>query len=108
MVVRSATMQKENKSQIIRTHGVMGGRSRISGHRIRVQDVAHWYKLGMSPDEIASELDLTLGQVHAALSYYFDHLDEIRRDIEEDRKIVAASKRRDPSKLQAKLKAMRA
>jgi uncharacterized protein (DUF433 family) len=107
MVVRTALAQKHIKSIIIRTPGVMGGRPRVDGHRIRVQDVAHWYKLGMSPDEIASELDLTLGQVHGALSYYFDHIAEIRRDLEEDRRIVAASKKRHPSKLQARLKAMR-
>lgn len=105
MVVRSAVAQKERKSHIVRTPGVMGGRPRIDGHRIRVQDIAHWYKTGMSPDEIATEFDLSLGQVHSALAYYFDHIEEIRRDIEEDQKLFAAFKKRYPSKLQAKLKA---
>ena len=107
MVVRHTVAQKENKSYIVRTSGVMGGRPRIDGHRIRVQDIADWSKSGMSPDEIADEFDLTLGEVHAALSYYFDHIEEIRRDVEKDRKFVAEMKKLHPPKLQAKLKELR-
>ena len=107
MVVRHAVAQKKFKPYIVQTPGVMGGRPRIDGHRIRVQDVAHWDKMGMSPDDIASEFDLTLAQVYAALSYYFDHIEEIRRDVEKDRKFVAMMKKRDPSKLEAKLRALR-
>ncbi|MBI5034833.1 MAG: DUF433 domain-containing protein [Chloroflexi bacterium] len=107
MVVRHAVVQKKPKTYIVRTPGVMGGRPRIDGHRIRVQDVAHWSKSGMSPDEIANQFDLTLAEVHAALSFYFDHIEEIRRDVEKDRKFVATMKKRYPSKLEAKLKALR-
>ena len=45
---------------IIREHieitpGVCGGKPRIAGHRIKVQDIAIWHeKLGLSPDEIVS------------------------------------------------------
>lgn len=107
MVVRNAIAKKEQKSYIVRTPAVMGGRPRIDGHRIRVQDIAHWSKSGMSPDEVADEFDLTLGEVHAALSYYFDHIEEIRRDVEKDRKFVAEMKKLYPSKLQVKLKELR-
>jgi hypothetical protein len=38
--------------------------------------------MGMSPDEIVSEYPtITLSDVHAALAYYFDHRDEVDRDI---------------------------
>ncbi|MBI3914673.1 MAG: DUF433 domain-containing protein [Chloroflexi bacterium] len=97
------------KSYVAKTRGVAGGRPRIAGHRIRVQDVAMASeRMGLSPDEIADEYELTLGEVYAALSYYFDHRAEIRRDIERDRKVVALSKKLHPSKLHAKLRAERA
>jgi uncharacterized protein (DUF433 family) len=35
------------------TPGVCGGKPRIAGHRIKVQDIVIWYEeMGMSPDEI--------------------------------------------------------
>jgi uncharacterized protein (DUF433 family) len=35
------------------TPDICGGKPRIAGHRIRVQDIAIWYEhLSMSPDEI--------------------------------------------------------
>jgi hypothetical protein len=37
----------------------------------------------MSPTEIAEQFHLTLGEVHAALAYYYDHKDEIDRQISE-------------------------
>ena len=69
--------------RIVVTPGVRGGKPRIAGHRITVADVAIWYeRMGMSPDEIVSEYPtITLSDVHAALSYYFDHRDEVDREI---------------------------
>jgi hypothetical protein len=51
-----------------------------------VRRIVGWYKLGLSPDEIASEIPhLTLAQVHAALTYYHANREEIERDmVEED------------------------
>jgi hypothetical protein len=45
--------------------------------------LAIWHeRMGMSPDEIVSEYStITLSDVHAALAYYFDHRDEIDRQI---------------------------
>jgi uncharacterized protein (DUF433 family) len=63
-------------------------RAYIAGTRIRVQDIYAYAEIqGLSSDEIVEQLPhLTLGQVHAALSYFFDHreqiLDEIRQDDE--------------------------
>ena len=65
-------------AHIVSTPGVCGGSPRIEGTRIRVADVSiyaimhHW-----SVEKIADELELTPGQIHAALSYYYDHKDEI-------------------------------
>lgn len=84
---------------IVSTPGTCGGRPRIAGSRIRVQDVASWYESeGMSPDEIvATYPQLSLGEVHAALAYYYDHLDEIRRDVADDETLVAEMKASGPA-----------
>jgi uncharacterized protein (DUF433 family) len=62
-------------AHIVQTPGVCGGKPRIDGRRIRVQDVAvNYERLGMTPDEICDAYPgLTLGEVHAALAYYYDH-----------------------------------
>ncbi|MCS4114611.1 uncharacterized protein (DUF433 family) [Salinibacter ruber] len=58
--------------RIEQTEGICGGKPRISGHRITVQDIVVWHERGgWSVDEIASEYDLSLADVYAALAYYF-------------------------------------
>jgi uncharacterized protein (DUF433 family) len=61
-------------------------RAFITGTRVRVQDVAVMAeRQGLTPDEIVQALPhLTLGQVHAALSYYFDHRSEIVEELASD------------------------
>ena len=57
----------------------------IAGTGLTVSRIAGWYKLGMTPDEIALEYPhLTLAQVHAALAYYHVNRDEIETDIAEE------------------------
>jgi uncharacterized protein (DUF433 family) len=67
------------------TPGVCGGKPRIAGHRIKVQDIVIWHeRMGMSPDEIIyHHPSITLADVYAALTYYHDHREEIRQQIEE-------------------------
>ncbi|HEO66161.1 MAG TPA: DUF433 domain-containing protein [Spirochaetes bacterium] len=83
------------------TKGVCGGKPRIAGHRIRVQDIAILYeKLGMSQNEIVSRYpSITLADIHAALTYYYDHRDEIEKDIRKGDALVAELKKRFPSKI---------
>ena len=42
----------------------------------------------MSVDEIATEYDLTLSEVYAALAYYHDHREEIDESIRADTAFV--------------------
>lgn len=89
---------------IVKDEKVCGGRACIQGRRIRVQDIAcysEWW--GWTPDRIASELELTLAQVHTALAYYFDHLDEIREEIKAELSTYQKGKESAPSKLSLKL-----
>src|SRR5206468_126129 len=86
--------------------GARGPKARIAGHRVRVQDVVIWYeKLGMSPDEILHHYPtLTLGDVHAALAYYWDHHDEIERAIAEEHAFTEELRRHSTGPLEEKLK----
>src|SRR6266849_2866147 len=58
---------------------VLGGRACIDETRIRVLDIVEALNQGCPPELIRSlfAVPLTLGQVHASLSYYDDHPDEI-------------------------------
>jgi uncharacterized protein (DUF433 family) len=61
---------------------VRGGRPRIAGTGVTVQRVVGWYKLGLSPEEIAERVGhLSLAQVHAALAYYHANREAIEADI---------------------------
>jgi uncharacterized protein (DUF433 family) len=98
-----------SSDRIVKTPGTCGGRARIAGHRVRVLDIVGWHEhQGMSPDEIVAQFpSLTLADVHTALAYYFDHVEDIRAEMREERSIVEASRRDNPSLLQAKLKQSR-
>jgi uncharacterized protein (DUF433 family) len=101
----NTVMESVITEHIESTPGVCGGRPRIAGHRIRVQDIVVWHEaLGLSPDEIVSQHpEITLADVHAALAYYHDHREEIRHQIAEDDAVAAATKAHTPSKLAQKL-----
>src|SRR3990172_3164400 len=72
---------------IVQTPNIRGGQPHIAGTGVTVRRIVGWYKLGLSPEEIAAEIPhLTLAQVHAALAYYHANREEIETDIaaEED------------------------
>ena len=86
------------------TPGIAGGKPRIAGHRITVENFVIWHeRMGKCADEIASEYDLTLADVYAALAYYYDHRAEIDKTMEESKAFVEALRRTTPSKLLEKL-----
>jgi uncharacterized protein (DUF433 family) len=63
---------------------IRGGRPKIAGTGLTVSRIAIWYKMGMTPEEIALEYPhLTLAQVHGALACYHINRDEIEADIAE-------------------------
>jgi uncharacterized protein (DUF433 family) len=95
----SRTEESSLQDRIVTTPGVRGGKPRIAGHRITVSDVAIWHeRMGMSPDEIVSEYPtIALSDVHAALAYYFDHRDEVDREILESEKFAEQHRAGAPS-----------
>lgn len=78
---------------------VLGGRPVIAGHRIGVIHIATWVHQGMTPAEIADLYALSLAEVHAALTYYYDHQADLDRQAAEDDARLAAYAANDRSPL---------
>jgi len=80
------------------TPGSCGGKPRIAGTRIRVQDIVAWHEMqGMSPDEIvAGYPHITLADVHAALAYYHAHKEDIHRHMREEEQFVRRMRKETP------------
>ena len=91
--------------RITKIPGICGGKACIAGHRVRVMDIVLRHEdLGLSPDEILAVFpDLSLSDVHAALTYYFDNVDEIRNDVRRNDEIAEELRSTFPSKLKMKL-----
>jgi len=64
---------------------ICGGRPIIKGTRVSIANIAGYYLMGLSPEEIQRELPhLHLAQIYDAIAYYLDHRETIDRDREED------------------------
>ncbi len=95
---------KALNEHIVATPGVLGGKPRIAGRRISVQHVVTWHEqMGWSADYIASEFDLSLADIYAALAYYYDHKEEIDDRKRADDAFVEEMMRDAPSLVTQKL-----
>jgi uncharacterized protein (DUF433 family) len=91
----------------LRPSRVVGDRAFIAGTRVSVEDIYLRHEMGgQSPDEIVESLPhLTLAQIHAALSYAFLHLDEIRQQLKEGNDAIEQFRQANgPGPLEKKLK----
>jgi uncharacterized protein (DUF433 family) len=80
-----ATAAKVVYAHIVKEPGYCGGKAAIDNTRVRVNNVVFLHKQGKAADEIIAEYpDLALAQVHAALTYYYDHQDEIEAELAAD------------------------
>jgi uncharacterized protein (DUF433 family) len=76
-------MSTEVGTLLVRSPDICGGRLRIEGTRMTVNQVVVWYKQGYTPEEIADQYPhLTLAQVYTALAYYHANREEIESDLE--------------------------
>lgn len=67
------------------TPGICGGRARIAGTRVPVHRVAHYYRLGYSPEEMLPLLNsLSLAQIHAGLAHTLANPEEIENALREE------------------------
>lgn len=79
---------------------VLGGKPRIAGRRIAVAQIVIWHEwMGRSADEIATEYDLTLSDVYAALAYYYNHQTEVDESIKASRALADSMREQTPSKI---------
>jgi uncharacterized protein (DUF433 family) len=80
--VESVPAAVEIGSLITRSPGICGGRPRINGTGVSVRRIVVWYKLGLSPEEIAERIGHpSLAQVHAALAFYHANRDQIEAEL---------------------------
>ena len=82
----------------------------IAGTTMKVVElVLDHLAYGWSPEELHFQHpDLTLGQIHSALAYYWDHKAELDYDIEQRLQVVDQLRQAIPSRLLAeRLKACR-
>jgi uncharacterized protein (DUF433 family) len=75
---------KTEHPHIVRLDGVCGGEPIIDGLRVTVRHVAVLHRRGETILEIAEALGISEAQVFHALSYFFDHRDEILALITEE------------------------
>jgi uncharacterized protein (DUF433 family) len=74
---------------------VLRGRACIDDTRIRVLDIVQLLNEGKKPEEMLDvfAVPLTLAQVHAALTYYYDHPEEIEESYKESERWEAEYER---------------
>ena len=103
----SSTIQSPVRTCIESQPSVCGGKPCVVGTRVRVQDVFVWHELqGQSADEIVSRFtQLTMADVDAALSYYWDHRDEIQHEMQAESDLVTRLRQQSVSPLAEKLAA---
>ena len=71
--------------------GICSGSPIIRGTRTSVANIAGFYLMGMTAEEIQRELPhLSLAQVFDALAFYLDHREEIDRELRQDREEVVS------------------
>lgn len=80
----AATVQT-TYAHITKQTGVCGGKAAIDNTRVRVADVVWLHKEGHKPEQILTTYpQLSLAQVHAALTYFYDHPEEIEATLVAD------------------------
>jgi uncharacterized protein (DUF433 family) len=79
--------------------GVQGGCPVIKGTRFPITSILQNYRRGLSVEEILHEFPhLTAAQVHDALSYYYDHQEQIDQRLAELTNLAQAMTRHPPTK----------
>lgn len=73
----STTTEEDADGYIVKTDGVLGGKPRLTGHRLSVLDVVELLHAGYVTADIVKELSITPDEVHAARRYYEGHSEEM-------------------------------
>jgi uncharacterized protein (DUF433 family) len=66
---------------IVTTADTRHGVPRVEGTRITVIDVyKHVVEFGKDPAEVAAKFDISMGEVHEALAYYYNNAEEMQAE----------------------------
>lgn len=77
-VKTSAPVQRTEHPHIVKSANIAGGMPRVEGTRFSVLMVRNMIDSGMSPDYVVANFPpLSRAQIHDALSYSYDHPDEL-------------------------------
>lgn len=72
-------------SLITSTPGIKGGTPHIAGTGVTVRTIVRWHGLGLEPEQIATRIGhISLGQVHAALAFYYANKEMMDREMAEE------------------------
>lgn len=85
--MKMAVNRKETKHfHIAINKNICGGTPIVKGTRISVANIAGYYLMGLSPEEIQRELPhLSLVQIFDAMAFYLDHRQMIDKELEKNR-----------------------
>ena len=86
-------MQKLDYRNIEQDTSRCGGQPVVGGTRIRVATILSCYRQGMCVEEVVQQFPtLKPADVHDALAYAYDHMDEIESDLAEDDEAAVKSR----------------
>jgi uncharacterized protein (DUF433 family) len=85
MVGASKMITVHSIETIVSDPHIRGGQPIIAGTNLRVSDLvaSHIYR-GLAPEALAVNFNLVLGQVYAALAFYYQHKAEIDEQMRAD------------------------
>jgi uncharacterized protein (DUF433 family) len=70
---------------IARTPGIKGGAPHIAGTGVTVRTIVRWHHSGLEPERIAARIGhISLGQVHAALAFYYANKEMMDREMADE------------------------
>jgi uncharacterized protein (DUF433 family) len=74
-----------------------GLKAMIKGSRVAVSTIVGYVRIGESPESIAQSVlpHLTLAQIHDALSYYYEHQDEIDTELHQNTEAASQARLRE-------------
>lgn len=89
--------KKINHPHIVRHKDYCGGSPVIEGTKFPVRSIVNYVlRQGLSPEEVVGEFShLTLAQVYDALSYYYDHKEDIDRELRENSERILRAEKPD-------------
>jgi uncharacterized protein (DUF433 family) len=90
-----ATAAKTVATHVTKDPRVCSGKACIDSTRIRVMDIVLLHRQGLKPEDMIEyfSVPLSLAQVHGALTYYYDHPEEIEGDISDGKRVEAEIER---------------